>query len=136
MIKMVCCLTKRQDVDATSFRYYCEHQLQELLVEFAHTWGAERFAISHTLAVDANRAMMKARHTRPPYDGLIEMWWDQARNFTAAQSQAAAQEADRALYQTNQNFIDYSRSSLFFTQENITGAAEIAEQMAQQQAVE
>jgi uncharacterized protein (TIGR02118 family) len=93
MIKLVYCLRKRADVpDAEFHRYWLENH-GPLVRGFAQAIGARKYIQSHTVLPALNAAFAASRDLAPAYDGITEVWWDDAAALEAGMGTAEGQEA-------------------------------------------
>jgi uncharacterized protein (TIGR02118 family) len=118
MIKLVYCLRKRVDVqDAEFHRYWLENH-GPLVRGFAQAIGARKYIQSHTVLPALNEAFAASRDLAPAYDGITEVWWDDAAALEAGMGTAEGQEAHRRLKEDEAKFIDFSQSRVFMTEEH------------------
>jgi uncharacterized protein (TIGR02118 family) len=118
MIKLVYCLRKRADVpDAEFYRYWLENH-GPLVRGFAQAIGARKYIQSHTVLPALNAAFAASRDLAPAYDGITEVWWDDAAALEAGMGTAEGQEAHRRLKEDEAKFIDFSQSRVFMTEEH------------------
>jgi uncharacterized protein (TIGR02118 family) len=117
MIKFVYCVRRRPDVAPDEFRKYWLEKHGPLVKSFAQTVHARRYVQSHTLQSPLNDAAQQPRGTKPPYDGITELWWDKAEDLVQALSTPEGQEANRLLTQDEARFCDLPNCSVFFTEE-------------------
>jgi uncharacterized protein (TIGR02118 family) len=119
MLKFVYCVRRRPDMSPEAFRkYWLEHH-GPLVRSFATTLKARRYVQSHTLDNPLlNAAAQQPRGTKPPYDGITELWWDSIEDLGAALQSPEGQEANRLLAEDEARFCDLPNCSVFFTQEH------------------
>jgi len=118
MIKLVYCLRKRADVpDAEFHRYWLENH-GPLVRGFAQAIGARKYIQSHTVLPALNEAFAASRDLATAYDGITEVWWDDAAALEAGMGTAEGQEAHRRLKEDEAKFIDFSQSRVFMTEEH------------------
>ena len=118
MIKLVYCLRKRADVpDAEFHRYWLENH-GPLVRGFAQAIGARKYIQSHTVLPALNAAFAASRDLALAYDGITEVWWDDAAALEAGMGTAEGQEAHRRLKEDEAKFIDFSQSRVFMTEEH------------------
>jgi hypothetical protein len=58
------------------------------------------------------------RGTKPPFDGITEIWWESAEDLITALATAEGQEANRILAEDEARFCDLPNCSVFFTEEH------------------
>lgn len=85
VIKLVYCLRKRVDVPAEEFHRYWLQSHGPLVRGFADAIGAKKYIQSHTVLPALNQAFLESRDLAPAYDGITEVWWDDAtRNINTS----------------------------------------------------
>lgn len=117
MIKFVYCVRRRPDISLEEFRKYWLEKHGPFVRSFAEIMGARRYVQSHTLDSPLNEAARLPRGTAEPYDGITEIWWDNADVLISALQRPEFNEANRKLAEDEGQFVDLERSSVFFTQE-------------------
>ncbi len=118
MIKLVYCLRKRVDVPAEEFHRYWLQSHGPLVRGFADAIGAKKYIQSHTVLPALNQAFLESRDLAPAYDGITEVWWDDAAALEAGMGTEAGQEAHRRLKEDEAKFIDFKQSRVFMTEEH------------------
>lgn len=117
MVRFINCLKKRNDVSPEQFRkYWNDPRFAELMLRMQTLFKAKRATRNLTLQVQANVVVREERGSREPYDGVIEYWWDQARDLLdiADTPEARALREEMKAYQ--QQFVDFKASTGFFTE--------------------
>ena len=118
MLKFVYCVRRRPDLSPEAFRkYWLEHH-GPLVRRYASAMRAKRYVQSHTLDSPLNAAAQQPRGTKPPYDGLTELWWDSVDDLVAALNTPECHAANRALAEDEARFCDLPNCSVFFTEEH------------------
>ncbi len=118
MIKFVYCVRRRPDIAPEAFRKYWLENHGPLVRRCATALRAKRYVQSHTLDTPLNAAAQQPRGTKPPYDGLTELWWDSADDLVQALNTPEFQEANRTLARDEASFCDLPNCSVFFTEEH------------------
>jgi uncharacterized protein (TIGR02118 family) len=118
MIKLVYCLRKRADVPADKFHQYWLETHGPLVRGFAAAIKARKYIQSHTILPAMNQAFAQSRDLAPPYDGITEVWWDDAAALEAGMGTPEGQAAHRRLKEDEATFIDFSQSRVFMTEEH------------------
>lgn len=119
MIKLVYVVRKRADVSADEFHDYWLHQHGPLVARVAKAIGAKKYIQSHTVLPEAGASVAQSRKMAAPYDGITEVWWDSAEEMQASSATKEGQEAGRLLLEDESKFIDFGRSTIFFTEEHL-----------------
>jgi len=118
MIKLVYVVRKRADISEKDFHEYWLKKHGPLVRSFAKSMRARKYVQSHTVSEDAGG---RIRATRPrmteTYDGITEVWWDTLEDFSSV-ADSKGTDAARALLEDESKFIDFERSSIFFTEEH------------------
>ena len=117
MIKFVYCVRRRRDVSPAAFTKYWLENHGALVRQYAKALRAVKYVQSHTLDTPLNQYAQQPRGTAEPYEGITEVWWKSAEDLAAALQTPEGQEANLILAKDEANFVDLSRSSVFFTEE-------------------
>ncbi len=118
MIKLVYCLRKRADVPAEKFHQYWLVTHGPLVRGFADAIKARKYIQSHTILPAMNQAFAQSRDLAPAYDGITEVWWDDAAALEVGMGTPEGQAAHRRLKEDEATFIDFSQSRVFMTEEH------------------
>lgn len=119
MIRFVHCVKRNKNMDSGEFRrYWNSAEFQSLLDRMVLLSGARRIERNLTLMVEANTMLQKERDSGDPFDGIIELWMDSARDLNAALESAEFFELMDELEQYQSEFIDFHESRRFFTEYN------------------
>ena len=124
MIKFVYCICKRVDLSNEEFRTFWKDKHGPYIRSLAKTLRAKKYVQSHTVDTPLNEEIIKSRGLdTPPYDGVTEIWWDSMDEFVASVStpegQAAAQQYILGSDVAEANFVDFSKSRAFLTEEHV-----------------
>lgn len=117
MVRMIYCIMRRDDVSLRDFRNYFEGEHRELICQAAKELKAIDFTQSLTLMVERNFTVMVRRGTEMPYDGVIEMWWENAAELEKVSETEESQKRAEDFFSQASKFIDLSKSRMFFTEE-------------------
>lgn len=116
MIRFVHCVKRRPEVLLEDFRAFWTGQaFNGLLEELALHTGALRWQTSLTLNVDANSQLMAERGSEEPFDAMLEVWWDRARELEELAGQPEMRRLQRAIEDCQAPFVDFRQSRRFFT---------------------
>ena len=118
MIKFVYCVRRRPEMSVEEFRKYWLENHGPLVRSYAKALRATRYVQSHTLDTPLNVYAQQPRGTKPPYDGITEVWWNSAEDLAAALSTPEGIEVNKALAQDEGRFCDLPNCSVFFTEEH------------------
>jgi uncharacterized protein (TIGR02118 family) len=117
MIKFVYCVRRRPELSVEEFRKYWLEKHGPLVRSHAKALRAKKYVQSHTFDSPLNAAAQQPRGTKPPYDGITEVWWDSAEDLIAALSSPEGMNANKILAQDEGRFCDLPNCSVFFTEE-------------------
>ncbi len=119
MIRLVRCLKRRSDVSAVEFRrFWNDPEYLELTDQVVNAMQAMRCARNLTLQVDLNRALTEFHDQDEPYDGVVEIWWDNAKVLNAAMAEPDAGDMQLRYNGFEDDYIDRAASRFFFTESN------------------
>jgi len=113
MIKFIQCVRRKPGLSKQEFR---EEWLRygELVKEIAGASQAVRRIMSTSLQVDQNLDIMQSRGTKAPYDGMVEIWWEQGAGVVAFMQTSVAHEMIDGLRRSQEKFMDLPNSTFFF----------------------
>ena len=119
MIRYINCFRKKAGMSDEDFRrYWCSKEFNELVSRVSSLSNAVRHAKNLALRVQATEQLIEDRGIGEPYDAVLEYWWRDAAQLMERYQSAEA----RALFDEMQNyqdqFIDMSRSTAFFTEDD------------------
>ncbi len=119
MIRFVHCVKRKQEMEVGEFRHFWHSaEFQSLLDRMVLLSGAHRLEKNLTLVVEANIMMQQERGSGDPFDGLIELWVDSARDLNAALESEEFNELLVEMDEYQREFIDFTESRRFFTEYN------------------
>ena len=118
MIKLVYVLQARDDVEPEEFHRYWLDEHGPLVASVAEAIQARKYVQSHTIDTPLNQALVDSRGTEPIRQGITEVWWDSLEDLQAAISSPEGIEAGTRLLEDEARFIDFSRSTIFLTEEH------------------
>ena len=97
-------------------QFWCSDKFNELVEEVASFSGASRYSKNLTLKVHANEQIVEDRGIGEPYDAVLEYWWKDARKLMDLYESPEAKALFQKMADYQQEFIDLSRSTAFFTE--------------------
>lgn len=118
MVKLVYCVRRRAGVDSKEFCRYWLEDHGPLVCEVAGALRARRYVQSHTVDTEVNELLRRSRGLAEAFDGITEVWWDRLEDLVEATASPEGREAGRRLLQDESQFIDFSRSVMFMTEEH------------------
>jgi uncharacterized protein (TIGR02118 family) len=119
MVKLVFCLRRRSDISAEEFHRYWGQDHAALVTGYAEVLGIRRYVQLHTEPGPANAALAASRGAPEPYDGIAELWFDDAEALAASAATEEGMAAAIELAHDEERFIDHSRSPLFVAAEQV-----------------
>jgi uncharacterized protein (TIGR02118 family) len=117
MIRFVYVIRRRQGLSLAEFQKYWRNNHGPLVAKHSTTMRIRRYVQTHTLEDPINDAIRERRGLQSPYDGVAELWWDNTEELIAAAEKPDYQSAADELLEDEKNFIDFSKSSLWFAYE-------------------
>jgi len=118
MIKLVFCLTRREDVSPEDFYNYWRNEHAAKVVRLAKALDAKRYVQSHTCLPAVNEVNRAGRGLAAPFDGIAELWWDDEEAFIRRMTSPEGIAASLELREDESRFIDLGKSSGFMTTEH------------------
>ena len=119
MIRYINCFRKKPDVSAEEFReYWNGAEYNELIAKIAAFYQAVHYAKNLTLKVEMGQKLLSDRGLSEPYDGIIEYYWDNAHQLSTLYESPEAQALGAQMEKYQNDFIDLSRSTAFFTEDD------------------
>jgi hypothetical protein len=128
MIKLVYCVYRRNDISETDFHEYWLNVHGPKVRSVARDIGAVKYVQSHICAPELNQMLKESRGLAPAYDGITEVWWENAEAMAKAVGTTEGAAGMQMLLEDESTFIDFSQSAVFMTTEteifNYTAAGE------------
>ena len=118
MIKLVFCLRRLPHLSRAEFQRYWRERHAPLVRSHAVTLGIRRYVQTHTFDDPANDALQASRGGPDAFDGVAELWWDDASALAQATATPQGRAASLALLEDEGRFIDLPRSPLFVAVEH------------------
>jgi len=116
VIRFVHCVRRREDVPLEDFRAFWKgREFNRLIEDLALNTGAVRWSTSLTLNIEVNLQLMAERESGEPFDAMIEIWWERARELYDLFNLPEVQEVRAAMEACQQPHVDFRRSRRFFT---------------------
>ena len=116
MVRMIYCVMRKEGVSVKAFRDYFVSTHKDKICAVARQLKAKKFSQSLALMVEEGFMLMARRGTAPPYDGINEIWWDSARDFSKQVNAIEIEQVLEQFFSGEEEFIDLHRSRLFFTE--------------------
>jgi uncharacterized protein (TIGR02118 family) len=118
MIKLVYVVQARDDVAPEEFHRYWLEEHGPLVASVAEDIRARKYVQSHTIETPLNQALVESRGMAPIHQGITEVWWDSMEELEAAVATPEGAAAGARLVEDEAKFIDFSRSTIFLTEEH------------------
>lgn len=119
MIKIVFCLTRRPELSREEFQRYWRENHAPLVAAAKEALNIRRYVQCHTVPTAIDAAVRSARGMEGEYDGVAELWWDDEAALIASTSHAEGARHAAILAEDEAKFIDFSKSRIFFANENV-----------------
>ncbi len=121
MIKLVFCVRRKAGMSSEAFRKRWLDVHGPLVRRLrAELPMMKRYVQSHTLAGEVGAAVQTglraSRGTKPPYDGITEVWFESLEAMGGGGGEAA-RAAGQKLLEDEGEFIDFADSAVFVTEE-------------------
>lgn len=117
MIKLVYCIRKRSDISTKQFEDYWLNTHGPKVRGVAEKLGFSRYVQSHVVAPTMNQLLIESRGLLPAFDGLTEVWAESEEALMTAMGGPDGLSAMQMLIEDESQFIDFSGSSVFMTEE-------------------
>ncbi|HXQ61995.1 MAG TPA: EthD domain-containing protein [Acidimicrobiales bacterium] len=118
MVKLVFCLRRRDDISVEQFQRYWREEHGPLVARHAAVLGIRRYVQLHTVSGPVNALLAGTRQAPEAYDGVAELWFDDAEALVRGATSAEGRAAADALARDEERFIDHRRSPLFVAREH------------------
>ena len=117
MIRFIHCMKARPDVSVEAFRnFWHSAELKQLLSELAIQAGTRQIRRNLTLQVEANNQLQMERQAQPPYDAVLEIWFDDAAGLQKLDDNDEIRTLLKRMETLQVDFVDFRASSRFFTE--------------------
>jgi uncharacterized protein (TIGR02118 family) len=120
MLKIILCMKRRPEMSRAEFVRYWKEDHVKVMAEVGGVMGIRRNVHNYTIATPIDERLRQGRGTEmDDYDGVAESWFDSLEALTAATSTDEGRRAAQLLAEDEARFIDFSRSRIFFVEENV-----------------
>ena len=117
MVRMVYCVMRKEGVSLKDFREYFTTTHRDEVCTIARKLKAKKTSQSLSLMVEEGFTLMARRGTAAPYDGVNEIWWDNAQDFYQNIETGEFQQFADQFFSDEEEFIDLHKSRIFFTEQ-------------------
>ena len=119
MIKYMYCISRRADLSQEEFHKYWLERHAPFIRSLAQKFRAKKYIQCHTMDTPLHEAFAKSHGFKMlPFDGITELWWDSMEDFIEGNGSPEGLEAAQAYLADEANFIDFSQSVAFLTEEH------------------
>lgn len=119
MIKFVYCVRKKKGTSDEDFYRYWKENHGPLVRSFAETMGSLKYVQSHTIDTVVTEVARQVRGTRPPYDGITEVWFESLEALSEMLQTEEGKAANKTLIEDEARFCELAESSIFLTEEHV-----------------
>jgi uncharacterized protein (TIGR02118 family) len=120
MLKIIICMKRRPEMSRAEFVRYWKEDHAKVMAEVSSLMGVRRNVHNYAITTPIDERLRKGRGTEmDDYDGVAETWFDSLEALTAATSSEEGRRAAQLLAEDEARFIDFSRSKIFFVEENV-----------------
>jgi hypothetical protein len=117
MIRFIHCMKSRPDVSLEAFRNFWQSaEFNQQLSELAIQAGTREIRRNLTLQVDTNNQLQMERGAEPPYDAILEIWFDHAAGLSEVVENSEIRELFQRMEQLQTGYVDFHTSKRFFTE--------------------
>ena len=113
MLKLVQCIKGQPDIELYEFRQYWSEYCKRFDA-FLKRYGTPRIDFSTALAVEDNLSIMVERGTSTPYDGMVEVYFENAGVLRQLLEDPEFQNGLAEIQLLQEEFIDFGNSTFFF----------------------
>jgi len=118
MTKMVFVIRRLPHMSLEEFQSYWREKHGPLAQKNLPKMRCKRYIQTHTLDTPFNEILKESRGGMEPYDGVVELWWDSIEELESAYATPEGAQAAEELLNDEKQFIDLTRSSMWFAEEH------------------
>lgn len=121
MVKLCFCIRRQPHLSHEAFlEYWSRTHTRVAGPEAAKALGMRRYVQVRALPEVLNRRVASSRPgLEPAFDGIAEVWLDSVEAWERAWASPEGSAVMKRLLEDEQNFIDWSRSTLFLAEERV-----------------
>lgn len=117
MVKLVFCVRRRAEYTPEAFRERWLEVHGPLVKKLRDQLPQmKRYVQSHALPAGIQEGLQASRGTAEPFDGLTEVWFDSLEAMAGGGTPEELAASQR-LYEDEMEFVDFTRSVVFLTEE-------------------
>ena len=117
MIRYIFCMKRKENISHADFRrQWHSAECDQIFERMKSFYGDIQISRSNTLQIDVNDWIQNLRNTQDPFDGIMEYSFKSGTDFIG---KAKSPEAIALLAEMTEflaGFVDFSKSSSFFTE--------------------
>tara|TARA_B100001250_G_C19743030_1_gene763938 strand:+ start:156 stop:929 length:774 start_codon:yes stop_codon:yes gene_type:complete len=117
MLRLTFLIRRKQGMTKEEMQRYWLEEHGPLVASYSKTLNMLRYVQVHSTDDDHRRLTGRRGEMEEPYDGVAEVWWASKDAMFEATRSGEGREADRALRDDEQRFIDLERSVAWFNYE-------------------
>ena len=119
MLKIILCLKRNPSMTRAEFHRYWKEDHAAVMREVAPVLGIRRNVHNRTHSTTLDLAIRQGRGAdEDDYDGVAESWFDSMDALMQATATDTGKAAAKRLREDEMRFIDFSRSRIFFVEED------------------
>ena len=116
MVRLIYCISRRNDVSSLAFRRFWEQEdYIRLLQKLAALYDVKRWERNLTLEISHNNRLVEQSGLAAPLDAIIEFWWDDTSAIESIDNTPQAKLLREQLHELENNFVDRTKCHAFFT---------------------
>jgi uncharacterized protein (TIGR02118 family) len=120
MLKIIICMKRKPEMSRAEFLRYWKEDHAKVVTEVAGPMGMRRNVHNHTVTTPVDARIRQGRGAEmDDYDGVAESWFDSLEALMSATSSDEGRRAAARLAEDEARFIDFSRSRIFFVEEQV-----------------
>ena len=117
MIRYIKCIRKKSDISDEEFRaFWNAPEYEDLNQQLVTLTKPVRYSRNLALKVEATQRLIADREFIDPFDAVIELWWEDASQLMVLYETPEAQQLRQTIVDYENQLIDKSRSTAFFTE--------------------
>jgi hypothetical protein len=117
LIRHIKCIRKKSDISDEEFRvFWNAPEYEDLNQKLVTLTKPLRYSRNLALKVEATQRLIADRGFIDPFDAVIELWWEDASQLMVLYDTPEAQQLRKKIVDHENQFIDKSRSTAFFTE--------------------
>ena len=117
MLKLTFCLRRKAGMSQEDFQRYWKDSHGPRVAGHAKAMGCRRYVQTHAISGGLADAVASSRGGPEPFDGVAELWFDDAASFADHGRTNAGKAAAKDLYKDELTFIDLENSVIFLGEE-------------------